>query len=32
MTVGHHRLTGPIGRFDPGRKLFDFVGDGFMPA
>jgi hypothetical protein len=32
MTVGHHRLTGPTSPFDPGRKLFDFVGDGFMPA
>ena len=32
MTVGHHRLTGTVTPFDPGRKLFDFVGDGFMPA
>jgi Putative methyltransferase len=32
MTVGHHRLTRAISSFDPGRKLFDFVGDGFMPA
>ena len=32
MTVGHHRLTGPATSFDPGRKLFEFVGDGFMPA
>ena len=32
MTVGHHRLTGAVSPFDPGRKLFDFVGDGFMPA
>jgi hypothetical protein len=32
MTVGHHRLSGPTTPFDPGRKLFDFVGDGFMPA
>ena len=32
MTVGHHRLTGMVTSFDPGRKLFDFVGDGFMPA
>ena len=32
MTVGHHRLAGPTGSFDPGRRLFDFVGDGFMPA
>ena len=32
MTVGHHRLAGPTAPFEPGRKLFDFVGDGFMPA
>lgn len=32
MTVGHHRLTGPTGPFDPERKLFDFVGDGHLPA
>jgi hypothetical protein len=32
MTVGHHRLIGPTCPFDPERKLFDFVGDGFMPA
>ncbi len=32
MTVGHHRLDGPTGPFDPDRRLFDFVGDGFAPA
>jgi hypothetical protein len=32
MTVGHHRFTGSTTAFDPDRKLFDFVGDGFMPA
>jgi hypothetical protein len=32
MTVGHHRLEGPTAAFDPDRQLFDFVGDGFMPA
>jgi hypothetical protein len=32
MTVGHHRFDGPTGAFDPGRRLFDFVGDGFLPA
>ena len=32
MTVGHHRLDGPTDTFDPGRRLFDFVGDGFTPA
>jgi hypothetical protein len=32
MTVGHHRLEGPTAAFDPDRRLFDFVGDGFMPA
>jgi len=32
MTAGHHRLVGPTTPFDPERKLFDFVGDGFMPA
>ena len=32
MTVGHHRLDGPTVAFDPDRRLFDFVGDGFMPA
>jgi Putative methyltransferase len=32
MTVGHHRLDGATGPFDPDRVLFDFVGDGFAPA
>jgi hypothetical protein len=32
MTVGHHRLDGPTAAFHPDRRLFDFVGDGFMPA
>jgi hypothetical protein len=32
MTVGHHRLDGRTAAFDPDRRLFDFVGDGFMPA
>ncbi len=32
MTVGLHRLDGPTAAFDPDRRLFDFVGDGFMPA
>jgi len=32
MTVGHHRLDGATAPFDPGQVLFDFVGDGFLPA
>jgi hypothetical protein len=32
MTVGHHRFDGVTAPFDPARRLFDFVGDGFMPA
>jgi len=32
MTVGHHRYDGETAPFDIGRRLFDFVGDGFMPA
>lgn len=32
MTVGHERFDGRTAPFDPGRRLFDFVGDGFMPA
>jgi hypothetical protein len=32
MTVGHHRFDGDTAAFDAGRRLFDFVGDGFMPA
>ena len=31
-TVGHNRLEGPTSAFDPDRRLFDFVGDGSMPA
>jgi ubiquinone/menaquinone biosynthesis C-methylase UbiE len=26
--VGHHRLDGPTVPFDPGQRLFEFVGDG----
>ena len=32
MTVGHFRFDGQTAPFDPGRRLFDFVGDGFLPA
>ncbi len=32
MTVGHHRFDGATTSFDPDRRLFDFVGDGFLPA
>lgn len=32
MTVGHHRFDGETATFDPDGRLFDFVGDGFMPA
>jgi hypothetical protein len=32
MTVGHHRLDGPSAPFDPDQVLFDFVGDGCLPA
>ena len=32
MTVGHHRFDGQTAPFDPEHRLFDFVGDGFMPA
>ena len=32
MTIGHHRFDGETTPFDPDRRLFDFVGDGFMPA
>jgi ubiquinone/menaquinone biosynthesis C-methylase UbiE len=32
MTVGHHRFDGETTPFDPERRLFDFVGDGFLPA
>ncbi len=31
-TVGHHRYGGTTAPFDPTRRLFDFVGDGSMPA
>ncbi|HEY6474882.1 MAG TPA: class I SAM-dependent methyltransferase family protein [Acidimicrobiales bacterium] len=32
MTVGHHRFDGATAPFDPDRRLFEFVGDGCMPA
>jgi hypothetical protein len=41
LSVGRHRLVRPAGGpddagragpFDPGSKLFDFVGDGHLPA
>jgi hypothetical protein len=32
MTVGRHRYDGERVAFDPDRRLFDFVGDGFLPA
>ena len=32
MTVGQHRFEGQTATFDPDGRLFDFVGDGFMPA
>ena len=32
MTAGLHRLDGPVGPFDPQGRLFDFVGDGSLPA
>ena len=32
MTVGHDRYDGEPAPFDPDRRLFDFVGDGFLPA
>jgi Putative methyltransferase len=32
MTVGLDRFDGEPEPFDPDRRLFDFVGDGFMPA
>jgi ubiquinone/menaquinone biosynthesis C-methylase UbiE len=32
MTVGFHRFDGETTPFDPDRRLFDFVGDGFLPA
>jgi hypothetical protein len=30
--VGHHRLDGPTVPFDPGQRLFQFVGDGWNPV
>jgi hypothetical protein len=32
LSVGRQRLDGPPGPFDPALKLFDFVGDGGLPA
>lgn len=32
MAVGHNRFDGETTAFDPDRRLFEFVGDGFMPA
>ena len=32
MTVGHHRLDEATALFDPGLRLFDFVGDGWNPV
>lgn len=32
MTVGYHRFDGDPATFDPGRVLFDFVGDGSAPV
>jgi len=32
LGVGHHRLDGPTAPFDAGRRLFQFVGDGWNPA
>jgi hypothetical protein len=32
LAVGRHRLDGPTAPFDPGQRLFDFVGDGWNPA
>jgi hypothetical protein len=32
MTVGHERYDGETAPFDADRRLFDFVGDGFLPA
>ena len=30
--VGHHRLDGATAPFDPGQRLFQFVGDGWNPV
>jgi predicted RNA methylase len=32
MTVGYHRFDGDTMPFNPDRRLFDFVGDGTLPA
>ena len=32
LAVGHHRLVGATAPFDPGHRLFEFVGDGWNPA
>src|ERR1700683_1669426 len=34
LAVGRHRLDGeaPPGSFDPALKLFEFMGDGSLPA
>ena len=32
LAVGHHRLDGAAAPFDPGQRLFEFVGDGGNPA
>jgi predicted RNA methylase len=32
LAVGRERLTGPPASFDPGRTLFEFIGDGSLPA
>jgi hypothetical protein len=32
LSVGRNRLERPPGEFDPGVMLFEFVGDGLLPA
>jgi hypothetical protein len=32
LSVGRNRLERPPGEFDPGVTLFEFVGDGLLPA
>jgi SAM-dependent methyltransferase len=32
MAIGHHRLDAAPAPFDPDRRLFDFVGDGWNPV
>ncbi len=32
LAVGRHRLDVPPAQLDPGATLFEFVGDGFLPA